>query len=152
MAFCPGNKWCWINEGWLDKQKFSTIWNTANIHYWSYNCYKDINMNLFINTLKYCGQLAYRSFQCPRCVLSLSLQIYGWGVLHDSLYRHLDELIKGVELLPHQTLLIKVWADDDPAGLLPHVCCHLFSFILLIQQFWKARSSCVNSVDLTIRQ
>ena len=53
---------------------------------------------------------SHRILHLPRGVLGLSLQVDGGGVLHDPLDGHLDELVEGVQLLSHQTLLVKVRA------------------------------------------
>ncbi len=43
-----------------------------------------------------------RVLQLPGYVLRLALQVDLGRVLHDPLQVHLDELIEGVQLLPHQ--------------------------------------------------
>lgn len=87
-------------------------------------------------------------------VLGLGLQLNGRRVLHDALARHLDELVKRVQLLPNQALLVKVRAvgqatvtlvargqvipfrahqlpDDNPARLLPEVRRYLILLIVV---------------------
>ena len=39
-------------------------------------------------------------------------------LVHDLLHLRVDELIEGLELLPHQALLLKVGRDDGPRVLL----------------------------------
>ena len=45
-------------------------------------------------------------------------QKVGDGSKKTNLHVHLNELVAGVELLTHQTLLIEVRGDDDPARFL----------------------------------
>lgn len=52
-------------------------------------------------------------------VLGFRLEIYLWGILHNTLHRHLDELVERVQLLSHQTLFIEICVNDDPACFLP---------------------------------
>lgn len=51
-------------------------------------------------------------------VLYFALQFDWRGIFDDSLDVHLDELIEGVQLLPHQALFIEVGRDDHPARFL----------------------------------
>ncbi len=48
-------------------------------------------------------QVAGRVLNLPGRVLGLALQVDLWRVLNDPLDIHLDELVKGVQLLPHQS-------------------------------------------------
>lgn len=54
---------------------------------------------------------SYRLLNLPWRVLSLSLKVDGRSILHDPLNWHLDKFIKGVQLLPYETLLIKIRAE-----------------------------------------
>ena len=62
---------------------------------------------------------AYRSFRVSSHVQRLRLQVNLRGVFYNSLYRHLDKLVKGIQLLPNETFLIKIRTDDNPTGFLP---------------------------------
>lgn len=53
-------------------------------------------------------EIAHRFLHLSGRVLGLSLQVDGWRVLHNPLDGHLNELVERVQLLAHQTFLIKV--------------------------------------------
>jgi len=64
-------------------------------------------------------------------MLRFGLQVDLRRVFDDPLNRHLYELVERVELLAHESLLVKIRTDDDPARLLPEVGCDLGVFIVL---------------------
>lgn len=55
----------------------------------------------------------YGLLHFSRGVLGFGLQVDGRRVFHDPLDRHLDELVEGIQLLPHQPLLVKIGAGDQ---------------------------------------
>lgn len=76
----------------------------------------------------------HRCFHGAWSVLSFSLKVNWWSIFYYSLHRHLNELIKRVQLLSNKAFLIKVRTDDNPTGLLPQVHCDFITFIILIIQ------------------
>ena len=74
-----------------------------------------------------------RRFHLSGGVLGLRLQVDGRRVLHNPLHRHLDKLVKRVQLLADQALLVEVGVDDDPAGLLPQLRGDLLLVLILVQ-------------------
>jgi len=75
-------------------------------------------------------KLTHRTLNSATSVLGLSLQVNLWCIFNNPLYRHLYKLVKRVELLPDQSLLIKVGTDDNPTGFLPKVWCDLSVVII----------------------
>ena len=90
-----------------------------------------------------------RVLDLPVSVLGLALQLYLRRVLHNPLDIHLDKLVKGVQLLSHQTFifellemnmnryagptfLLKIGRDDSPTCLLPDLVGDLLCIVPLI--------------------
>ena len=65
------------------------------------------NMHVFIHLVPWLV-CSYWSFAVV--ILRLGLQFDGRCVFNNSLDGHLDELVKRVQLLPHQPLLVKIGA------------------------------------------
>lgn len=74
----------------------------------------------------------YRIFHVRCHMLWLCLQFNFWAVLNNPLYRHLNEFIKGIQLLSNKTFLFKIRADDNPTRFLPQIWCDFFPFVLTI--------------------
>ena len=77
-------------------------------------------------------------------MLCLSNQLYLWCVFYNSLYWHLNKLIKGIKLLSYKTFLIKVGTDNNPASLLPQISGDLITviFSLIVVGVCKKMGTC----------
>ena len=75
-------------------------------------------VNLFKFYRVSCGLL-----QHAIVIFGLSIEFNFRSLLDNFLDGHLDEFVKRVELLPHESLLIKIGADHHPTGFLPVLGC-----------------------------
>ena len=81
----------------------------------------------------------YWCFNNSSFVLCLCYQLYLWGVFYNPLYRHLNEFIKGVQLLTYKTLFIKICTDDNPTRFLPQICSDIIPIIILFKQLYNKK-------------
>ena len=83
-------------------------------------------------------------------MLRFRLQLDLGRVFDDALHGHLDELVEGVELLTHETFLVEVGGDDDPAGLLPRVLRDHVRILLLVHVLTTTIQLCLLILKTTI--
>lgn len=62
----------------------------------------------------------------------LSLQVNFRGVFNNSLHRHLNKLVEGIQLLTNQTFFVKIWTDNNPARFLPQIPSDFFPVVIVI--------------------
>ena len=82
------------------------------------------------------GIKAYWGLSICSHVKRLRLQINFRRVFYNSLHRHLNELVKRIQLLSNETFLVKIRTDDNPTGFLPQIPRNFFSFILSITNIY----------------
>ena len=89
----------------------------------------------------------YWSFCICSHVKWFRLEVNFRGIFDNSLHRHLNKLVKRIQLLSNEALLVKIRTDDDPAGLLPQIPSYFLSLILPISNIYdkckKLRWNCV---------
>ena len=89
----------------------------------------------------------YWSFCICSHVKWFRLEVNFRGIFDNSLHRHLNKLVKRIQLLSNEALLVKIRTDDDPAGLLPQIPSDFLSLILCISNIYekskKLRWNCV---------
>lgn len=76
--------------------------------------------------------IRYRLFSIRRHVLWFCLQFNLWWIFNNSLNRHLNKLIKWIQLLSNKAFFFKVRTYNNPTCFLPQIRCYFFPFIITI--------------------
>lgn len=120
---------------WTDIYQFNKSEIRWNLIFHSYSKY----WMVFNNAAKLCHKI---NILIANCWQYQEIAVYSAMRLHFLLqsalcsFTNLNEFVKAVELLSHQTLFIKIWIDDDPTCFLPQFMRN-FLIIFIFVIFWR---------------